>query len=270
MEELLSRDLEELGEHQSQQNLFNTAATSAILQKSVEENPPVTIRHPPQQFNIPSVLNLTTRPSDTDADTTEPTSTQSFYNYSVEIASTMMAEEAQPSRQRSGENETSRPLKLLSLDGGGVRGLSELLILQSIMDKVAWDLKLLHTPRPCEYFDLIGGTSTGGIIAVLLGRLRLSVDECLDIYSELSEQVFAEQHFEKRTSQSRYDHFILERVIKEALVRVQDENDRDVLARPGAHLSQGANEMMKDNHPEICRTRVSNPERKVEAHWGCL
>jgi patatin-like phospholipase/acyl hydrolase len=26
---------------------------------------------------------------------------------------------------------------------------------------------------PCDYFDLIGGTGTGGLIAIMLGRLRM-------------------------------------------------------------------------------------------------
>jgi len=47
-------------------------------------------------------------------------------------------------------------------DGGGIRGVSELLILHEIMRRVQHDLKLPELPRPCDYFDLIGGTSTGG------------------------------------------------------------------------------------------------------------
>ena len=27
--------------------------------------------------------------------------------------------------------------------------------------------------HPCDYFDLIGGTGTGGLIAIMLGRLRM-------------------------------------------------------------------------------------------------
>jgi hypothetical protein len=48
------------------------------------------------------------------------------------------------------------------IDGGGIRGLSELLILHEIMKRVQYDSGLPELPRPCEYFDLIGGTSTGG------------------------------------------------------------------------------------------------------------
>ena len=55
-------------------------------------------------------------------------------------------------------------LCLLSLDGGGVRGLSTLYILKSIMDRLNRERKKssLTPAKPCEVFDLIGGTSTGG------------------------------------------------------------------------------------------------------------
>lgn len=67
----------------------------------------------------------------------------------------------------------SFPPRLLSLDGGGVRGLSSLLILREIMEELGRRKELQRPPMPCEYFDLIGGTSTGGLIAIMLGRLRM-------------------------------------------------------------------------------------------------
>ncbi|KAG7409935.1 Calcium-independent phospholipase A2-gamma [Fusarium oxysporum f. sp. rapae] len=58
-----------------------------------------------------------------------------------------------------------KPLLVLSLDGGGVRGVAALMHLDAIMKKVA------PGKKPCEVFDMIGGTSTGGFIAIMLGRL---------------------------------------------------------------------------------------------------
>ena len=55
-----------------------------------------------------------------------------------------------------------RDLNLLSLDGGGIRGLSSLQILKQLMESVASSKNLHDIPKPCDYFDLIGGTSTGG------------------------------------------------------------------------------------------------------------
>ncbi len=49
-------------------------------------------------------------------------------------------------------------LRLLSLDGGGIRGLSSLLILKEVMKAI----NPSAPPRPCDYFDMIAGTSTGG------------------------------------------------------------------------------------------------------------
>jgi len=63
--------------------------------------------------------------------------------------------------------------RILALDGGGVRGLSSLLILQKLMDEVADKQGDGKPALPCEYFDLICGTSTGALIALMLGRLRM-------------------------------------------------------------------------------------------------
>lgn len=71
------------------------------------------------------------------------------------------------------------PVRILSLDGGGVRGISSLYILKEVMAQVAREYKAENPnapeilPRPCEFFDLICGTSTGGLIALMLGRLRM-------------------------------------------------------------------------------------------------
>lgn len=59
-------------------------------------------------------------------------------------------------------------LRLLALDGGGVRGLSALIILKKLMETVNQDAP----PKPCEYFDMIGGTSTGGYVDAMHGRER--------------------------------------------------------------------------------------------------
>jgi len=72
-----------------------------------------------------------------------------------------------------------QPLRILSLDGGGVRGISSLYILKELMAQASrqWALDRPNDqrsiPRPCDVFDMICGTSTGGLIAVMLGRLEM-------------------------------------------------------------------------------------------------
>ncbi|USP74753.1 hypothetical protein yc1106_02027 [Curvularia clavata] len=86
-------------------------------------------------------------------------------------------------------------LCLLSLDGGSVRGLSTLYILKDLMTRLNNErisAGLLRV-KPCEVFDLIGGTSTGGLMAIMLGRLEMDVDACIAAYSELIKAVFEEK-----------------------------------------------------------------------------
>lgn len=63
-----------------------------------------------------------------------------------------------------------RPTLLLSLDGGGVRGLSAVMMLKYIMKQVNAEREIKL--EPYQVFDLMGGTSTGGYVItnVLLSR----------------------------------------------------------------------------------------------------
>ncbi|KAF8815230.1 FabD/lysophospholipase-like protein [Phlegmacium glaucopus] len=79
---------------------------------------------------------------------------------------------------------------VLSIDGGGFRGLSCLLILSHFMDQIRISIEEDTTPKPCELFDLICGTSTGGLIAILLGRFGLSCHEAIKVYEEIGETMF--------------------------------------------------------------------------------
>lgn len=64
------------------------------------------------------------------------------------------------------------------LDGGGIRGLAELCILREIMSRLKYKLKLDKSPIPAEYFDLIGGTSTGGYITISVTYSPLADQGC--------------------------------------------------------------------------------------------
>jgi hypothetical protein len=45
-------------------------------------------------------------------------------------------------------------------------------------------------PKPCDHFDLIAGTGTGGLIAIMLGRLRLDIEICKQVYIRMTRYVF--------------------------------------------------------------------------------
>ncbi|OAX78387.1 hypothetical protein ACJ72_07306 [Emergomyces africanus] len=87
------------------------------------------------------------------------------------------------------------PLRILSLDGGGVRGYSMLILLQELMHRTYVECEgkapsRHQIPKPCDHFDLIAGTGTGGLIALMLGRLRLDLETCKDVYVRMTKRVF--------------------------------------------------------------------------------
>jgi hypothetical protein len=84
---------------------------------------------------------------------------------------------------------TERPRKILALDGGGIRGVMTLEILHSIERKLAEATGLGQQFRLCDWFDYIGGTSTGAIIAAGLAR-GMSVSDLLAFYKQTGPAMF--------------------------------------------------------------------------------
>ena len=87
-----------------------------------------------------------------------------------------------------------KKIRVLSLDGGGIRGIITCVILKYIEEQLQ---KQDHPAAKIgDYFDLIAGTSTGGLITALLlvpdgnNKARYSVEEALNLYAKKGETIF--------------------------------------------------------------------------------
>jgi patatin-like phospholipase/acyl hydrolase len=86
----------------------------------------------------------------------------------------------------------TKPKKILSLDGGGIRGALTLGYLKRLEDILKEKFSDQPDFRLCDYFDLIGGTSTGSIIAASLA-IGKTVDEITKLYMDLGGKIFGEK-----------------------------------------------------------------------------
>lgn len=88
--------------------------------------------------------------------------------------------------------------RVLALDGGGIHGLFTLEVLAELETR----LRATHGAgraswRLCDYFDLIAGTSTGGIIAAMLAWGH-AVEEVQELYLKSAGDIFARAHWYQR------------------------------------------------------------------------
>jgi hypothetical protein len=92
--------------------------------------------------------------------------------------------------------EGAGPKKLLAIDGGGIRGVLALEVLQKIEDLLKAKSGKADF-RLADYFDYIAGTSTGGIIAAGLS-IGMSVGDILTFYQDAGAQMFVKANLLRR------------------------------------------------------------------------
>jgi patatin-like phospholipase/acyl hydrolase len=86
---------------------------------------------------------------------------------------------------------SSNNIKVLSLDGGGVRGLHTLAVLQELETTYGFKVK--------DHFDVFGGTSTGGLLAVLYAA-GYETSDLLNLYNVEIPKIFTKGVWRKVTS----------------------------------------------------------------------
>lgn len=88
-----------------------------------------------------------------------------------------------PQRRIPQDWPKDRRFRILSIDGGGIKGLFPATVLAEL------ERRYLGGTSIARYFDLVAGTSTGGIIALGLGA-GLKASELADIYTRRGADVF--------------------------------------------------------------------------------
>ena len=91
----------------------------------------------------------------------------------------------------------SHKISVLCFDGGGIRSYSSLLVLQALMDEIrsilAQETASSELIRPHEVFDYVFGSSSGGLVAIMLARLNMTDQQCIDTFQTHAENIFLSQ-----------------------------------------------------------------------------
>ncbi len=164
--------------------------------------------------------------------------------------------------------DSSKPFRILSIDGGGVRGVLPAKLLsemESHLDK-SNEKKSLW-----ECFDLITGTSTGGIIAIALA-LGVPAQDVLTLYLDKSRIIFGDKKGKVgRWFYSKHERTDLEIITRKLFAQYNGGVDpllgncKTSVAIPVYDLNNGRPKVLKSNyHPSLVR------DHQIPAYMAAL
>jgi uncharacterized protein len=167
-----------------------------------------------------------------------------------------------------------KPFRILSLDGGGIRGLYTASLLSEI------ETKICNGNEVGRYFDLIAGTSTGGIIAAGLA-FRIPCQKIVQLYGDSGGEIFPPSRFNKSNwwhykfirdaRKPKYDHKPLERLLFEVFGNKKLGESHSRLVIPSCMVPKSEIAVFKTDHHsdykkdhetnvwEVCRATSAAP-----------
>lgn len=146
--------------------------------------------------------------------------------------------------------------KILSIDGGGIKGVFPAAYLTEL------EKRFLGGSPIAQHFDLIAGTSTGGIIALGLAH-GMTGQQALDIYTKRGETIFptrrgfeAALRFGKWVSRPKHDQQVLKEQLLEVFGSALLDDAKVRLSIPSFEGRHGEPYIYKTpHHPDYKRDR---------------
>ena len=144
------------------------------------------------------------------------------------------------------DNTNARTFKVLSIDGGGIRGLYSAVLLSALAKR--------YKTKIVEHFDLICGTSTGGLIALGLA-MGYSAEEIADFYKAHGSKIFPRQNraiafFKQMVGTGKYSNAALRAVLEDLFGSKRIGDAKSLLCIPSYSITAARPFIFRFDHKE--------------------
>jgi hypothetical protein len=137
--------------------------------------------------------------------------------------------------------------KILSIDGGGIKGLYSSTVLEYLEEKYNCSIS--------DHFDMLCGTSTGGLIALALS-LKIPAKEISKLYSEEGLKIFPKMgkwkgYIKQALVKGKFSPKPLKNSLQNLFQDKKIKESKNLLCIPSFCLTNGQPRVFKKNHSNL-------------------
>lgn len=139
-----------------------------------------------------------------------------------------------------------KPFKILAIDGGGIKGLYSSTVLEHLEEQFKCSIS--------DHFDMLCGTSTGGLIALALS-LKIPATEVSDIYKNNGHKIFPHKAkwwgiFTQAIWKGKYSDKALQEILQDIFGDRRISESNNLLCIPSYSMTDGRPWVFKYDHKE--------------------